>query len=95
MGGVTPEEVRAFVQRTCRDQGVPVLVTSPRVVAQVVALLGGIGSSAHGSGTPNGLNACGVEPVGPTGGGLDDHVIDHGLDGSALAVKVEGGPLAS
>jgi len=35
-----PEVVRAWLERTCAAQGVPVKVSDPRIVARVVALLG-------------------------------------------------------
>lgn len=38
------EEVRALVERTCEEQGVPVTISDPTTVAQVVALLRGAGA---------------------------------------------------
>jgi len=36
---VTPQMVRAWVERTCAAQGVPVVVTDPVTIAKVAALL--------------------------------------------------------
>ena len=36
----TPEVARAWVERTCAQQGVPVKITDPVVIAAVVVLLG-------------------------------------------------------
>lgn len=38
--GFTVEQVRQWVAETCAAQGLPVLVTSPGVVAQVGVLMG-------------------------------------------------------
>lgn len=35
-----PSEVLRWVQRTCSDQGLPVTVTNPRVLAAVAVLVG-------------------------------------------------------
>ena len=35
-----PEEIAAFVERTTGEQGLPLKVTDPGVIAMVVALLG-------------------------------------------------------
>ena len=37
---VSPEEVRAWVERTCAEQGLAVKVTDPSVVRDVALLLG-------------------------------------------------------
>ena len=37
---VAPEDVRAFVERTCAEQGVPVLVTDPAALRDVAVMLG-------------------------------------------------------
>jgi hypothetical protein len=93
MGGVSATDVRALVERTCREQGVPFHATSETVVATVAALLGVFPKGASGS--PDRLDAGRVEPVGVPGGGLDDDEVNDRLDGGALPVEVEGRPLAS
>ncbi len=39
-GAPGPDEVRAWVERTCAAQGVPVKVRDPRVIPDTVALIG-------------------------------------------------------
>jgi hypothetical protein len=39
MSATFSERVRALVEQTCRDQGVPVQVTDERTLSQVAALL--------------------------------------------------------
>lgn len=100
MGRVDREAVRALVERTCAEQGLPVTVGSPAVVEQVSALLGrGIATSASKrrapSHSPDRLRALGVDVPSAHLAGVDDHVIEDCLDDGALPVEVEGGPLAS
>jgi hypothetical protein len=40
MGRLSREEVRAWVEKTCDAQGVPVKVTDPEVVSRAAVLLG-------------------------------------------------------
>ena len=51
---VTPEQVRAWVEQSCAEQGVPVLVDDPGTLAQVVVLLTGQAArpAGRGSGPP-------------------------------------------
>ena len=42
------EQVRAMVTRSCAEQGVPVLVSDSRAVAQVATLLGNGRQGPHG-----------------------------------------------
>lgn len=37
---IDPEEVRAWLERTCAEQGVAVKVSDPATVARIVTLLG-------------------------------------------------------
>lgn len=37
--GVSPEAVAAWLSASCAEQGVPVVITDPRVLAKVAALL--------------------------------------------------------
>ena len=39
-GAPEPEVVRAWVERTCEAQGVPVKIRDPRVIRDTVALIG-------------------------------------------------------
>ena len=36
----TPEEIRAWTERTCAEQGVPLKIRDPGVIRDVVTLLG-------------------------------------------------------
>ena len=56
--GVSAEDVAAWLAASCAEQGVPVLVTDPRVLADVAALL----SAAPGS---PGRRARSVKPLDP------------------------------
>ena len=46
MAGVTPEQVRAWVEASCAEQGVEVAVSDPATVVRIVVLLGGPGRAA-------------------------------------------------
>ena len=94
MGGMSPDDVRALVERTCAAQGIPVQASAPGVVAAVAVLLGA-GFSREASGSPDRLDASRVETVGLPLRGVDDDVMDDSLDDGTLPVEVEGGPLAS
>ena len=58
--GLTPDELAAFVQRSCEAQGVPVKVTDARLLDDVAALLaagtGGSRAPARPA-RPDGLRA--------------------------------------
>lgn len=38
---MTPEELEAWVRKSCEEQGVPVKVTDPATISKVATLLGG------------------------------------------------------
>jgi len=78
-------QVRAFVERTCGAQGLPVKVTDPVVLHKVGVLLGGSRPPAH-------LDAVGVEAGPAFDSGMDGDVIDKGADDGVLARNGEGGP---
>jgi hypothetical protein len=100
------EDVRALVERTCAEQGVPVQVTDRATVERVMVLLGRTdagGARKRGSAStppapaaseaPDRLNALDGNCAGTTGPGHDLHVVDQGLDDGTLAVEVEFAPL--
>ena len=97
---MTPDELAAWVERSCAAQGVPVRVSDPATVDQVVTLLRGRtpersraqrGSTAgpRGSDAPHGADAVGVEPAPGDCDGVDDGVVEDGFDDGGLAGEVE------
>ena len=102
MAGVTPEQIRAWVEASCAQQGVPVAVTDPATVERIVVLLGGTGREGPGRGaaTRRGLqppdrgDAVGAERFGGSPG-ADGGVVEDGGDDGALAVEVEPGPFVA
>lgn len=48
MARLTPEQVRAWVERSCAEQDIDVAVTDPATVARIVVLLGGTGREGPG-----------------------------------------------
>ena len=51
--GVSAADVAAWLAASCAAQGVPVLVTDPRVLADVAALLSGVPRSAKSTVQPS------------------------------------------
>jgi hypothetical protein len=106
-GRVPPDVVRRWLVDSCAAQGVPVVVSDPRVLAQVAVLVSGRGGRrprqaqrAPASGPalsepPDGLHTVRVQRAGPLGARGDDRVVEHGADHGVLAVEVEGGPLSA
>ena len=98
MAGLTPEQVRCWVEASCAAQGVAVAVADPGTVGRIVVLLGGPGREGPGRGAadraalqpPDRTHPVGVEPgLAAAGSGTDDGVVEkHGDDG-ALTVEVE------
>ena len=101
-------EVRALVERTCADQGVPVVVTERGVVERVSVLLGArrtrgraharSASTAPGrtrSEAPHGADTIDGHVAGASDAGEDLDVVDQGLDDGSLPVEVEGRPLSA
>ena len=99
-------QVRALVERTCAEQGVPVQVTDRDTVERVMVLLGrrdaGGGPKRGSAGpapapadleAPDRSNASDVDCASASGARHDLHEVDHGLDDVALSVEVEFGPL--
>lgn len=104
MGGVDRSAVRRMVDLSCAAQGVPVKVSSPKVVGTVVVLLGAATVAARTrpgesprsrSQSPHRLHAGGIHDVDAASAGLDDNVVQDRTDDSSLPVEVECPPLAS
>lgn len=105
MAGLTPEEIRAWVEASCTEQGVPVAVSDPSTLDRVVVLLAGGAAAlapqrgrrgaARGSELPDGTDAGGVEASTGSGAWADDGVVEDGGDDGLLTIEVEGAPLAS
>ena len=96
MGRVDREAVRAMVERTCDEQGLPVKVATPWVVDQVSWLLGRtVGSGRGRSKSPDRLCASRINEAGAHMAGVDDDVLEDCFDDGSLPVQVEGDPLAS
>lgn len=88
-----------WVEASCRAQGVPSRAADPAVVTRVETLLrggrgrGGARQAKRGrrparrraSGSPDGIDAVVVEPVGLPLGGVDDDVLDDSGDDGCLA----------
>lgn len=100
---MTPEQIRAWVDRSCTAQQVPVTVTDPATLARIGALLGrdgcaaaeGRAAPAPGLQPPDRTDAVGIEPV-PAPLAWPDHgMVKHSSDDGTLPVQVERGPLAS
>jgi hypothetical protein len=98
MGKLSPEVVRAWVERSCAQQQVPVTVSDPVTLARIGVLLGRGGSAAPGGGAaartslgpPDRRHAVGIEPSGTFSGvGGDDAVVEDRADDGALPVEVE------
>jgi hypothetical protein len=84
-----PESVEAWVERTCREQGVPVKVRDPATIRAVALLL------RSGSELPGRHHATGVEAVEPPPAGSDGHPVEDRGDDGAAAVDGEVGPPAA
>jgi len=88
-GAGLDEMARAWVERTCKEQGVPVKVADRAALARVAAVLREV------SDAPNRVQARAVKPIQPADRRSDHDVIEHsGNDGAAL-MQVQVGPLAS
>jgi hypothetical protein len=93
-----PEVVREWVARTCAAQGVPLAVSDPGVVSEIVVLLSGEATGprrqalavAAGPGTqrldaPDRFDPVGVNPVGRFSSFMDDDVVDELRDNRGLS----------
>ena len=101
------EVVRRWLMDSCAAQGVPVLVSDPRVLSDVAALIGGVGgrrprqaerataSALPPSEPPNGLDSSRVQAPGSVGAWADDSMLEHRTDHGVLPVEVEARPLGA
>jgi hypothetical protein len=96
--GLTGDELAAFVEASCRRQGVPVKVDDVRVVDQVVTLLRGgppgcgrqpAPDGPHRSESPDDLDPAGINFVGSLGARGDDDVVHDRLHDGGLAGEVQ------
>jgi hypothetical protein len=101
---LTPEQVRAWTERTCAEQQVAVAVTNPITLNRIGVLLGraegaapsGAPPPAPALQPPDRIDAVGIEPARTRGAvAIDDGVVEHGGDDGALPVEVEPGPLVT
>jgi hypothetical protein len=83
MAGVSEQQVRAWVERSCAEQQIAVAVTDPATLSRIGALLGGTGGAAPAGAPPpapdlqppDRLHAVRIEPSGTRRGvGLHDCV---------------------
>ena len=103
MARLTDDEITGFVEVSCQAQGVPVKISDPRLIDQVVVLLGGTrrssgpaseagpGRRRARSEPPGDLNPVRVESSGASAGEDGDPVHDGGHDG-VLPGEVQIGP---
>lgn len=98
------ERVAQWVERSCLAQGVPVKVTDPVTVRQVLALLGVsvVSNPAKRRTGPDALkmspgrdDPLDVEAARTGGARVDGRVIEDGFDDGVLAGKVQPGPLGA
>lgn len=107
---VPDDKLRAWVERTCAEQGVPVAITDPVTVGRVAVLLGvaADGPRAH---TPSGgstrpdaasleapplrLDPLNVETAGSGRAGEDGGVVQDGTHDRVLSAEVEPRPLSA
>jgi hypothetical protein len=103
------EQVRALVESTCAEQGLPVLVADRGAVDRVAVLLragraGAEGASAERehaavgrlrSEAPDRADALDGHLAGSHDSGEDHHVVNDSPHDRSLSVEVETGPLAS
>ena len=102
--GLTPDGLAAFVEASCRRQGVPVKVTDAIVIAGVVSLLSG-GAPDGGrqpdtaapmvSETPHRIDTGRVNLSGTIDAWGDDSVVEYSGDDGGLAGEVERFPLGA
>ena len=69
---------RAWVERSCLDQQIPLKITDPKTLREVAALLGAR------SDPPDGAEPARVEPVEAAPAGADNQVIENGGDDPML-----------
>jgi hypothetical protein len=106
---VPEDELSAWVERTCAEQGVVVGISDPVTVGKVVALLGGAVAASRAQArsastgptaallqmTPDRLNPFDIKASRTGGAGEHDGVLDDGTDDGVLPVEVEVRPLSA
>jgi hypothetical protein len=105
MGRLSAEQVRAWVNRSCHEQRVPVAVTNPSTLSRIGVLLGRGRDAPQPEAAPrpdpslqppDGLDAVGVEPTRTRSRvGTNDGIVENGGHHGTLTVKVQPGPLGS
>jgi len=97
-GRLSDEQVRAWVERSCAEQGVPLHVTDVLVLERVRVLLTGTAApstpharraSAPVSEPPDRLHPVRVKGAGTEDAGADDGVVEHGADDRGLPGQVQ------
>lgn len=104
MGGVDMDAVRRMVEQSCAAQGLPIKISSPKVVQTVTVLLGPVTTAIRGasgvsvnrqSQPPHWLRSGGVDDLDSAAAGMNDNVFEDRSDDRSLPVEVESSPLAS
>lgn len=103
MGRLSGEELAAFVAASCQRSGVPLRVSDPGSVRDVVVLLTGgaglpprqRGPGTAGSDLPADIDTIRVEGSSSDERGSDVDPVDNGTDDRGLPIQVEGGPLSA
>jgi len=93
MGRLSDEEVRSWLEASCERQGVSPVITDRVTLQRVLVLLRG--SEVGSLGSPNGLDAIGIEAVEASTAGADDGVIKDVLEDRSLTGEREAGPLSA
>ncbi len=83
------ECARAWAERSCVEQGLPVKISDARTLRDVAQLLG---ATVEGSDPPDGGQAGGVEAVVPAPTGTDDDVVEDGGHDRVLPREGQVGP---
>lgn len=104
---ITPDQVEAWVQRSCADQGVALRVIDSDVIGHVSALFGSRGKGrpsaprsgrrqgAASSKSPRGLDSVRVETLCPSSAGPNRGVVEQRADDGYLPTQCELFPLGS
>lgn len=97
-GRISDEQVRAWVARSCAEQGVPLRVTDVLVIERVRVLLTGTAAPgqpplvrpvAVGSEPPDRLHPVRVQAPGAEDAGTDHGVVEDGTDDRGLPGQVQ------
>ena len=97
-GRLSDAQVRAWVDRSCAEQGVPLHVTDVLVLERVRVLLTGTAASGRprtsrdvlaASESPDRLHPLGVQRAGAQDAGSDDGMVQHGPHDRGLPGQVQ------